>query len=127
MPSAYCSSSLLTGLLREELADRPPYVLLAVQVRKADRQLAAFQLGEQLGELRLARPEGGDAAGLDVTDVVGEARDLVERGARRLAVLGGVLAVGRVEEIDVVAARVVALRDHLQGELRDARAHRSAA
>src|SRR5262249_50305256 len=45
----------------------------------------------------------------------------------RLAVLGGVLAVGGVEEVDVGARRVVALLYHVERELRDARADRAAA
>src|SRR5207247_1936523 len=98
MRFACCSSSFTMGpLLGEELADRAPHVVLAAEVAGADGMAAGFQLGEDLGELRLARAEGGEAAGLDVPGVVDLGRDPAERGARLVAVLGGVLAVGSVE------------------------------
>ena len=79
----------------------------------------ALQLAEQLGELGLARAEGGDAAGLDVAGVVHAAAPARRSAAAaRLAVLGGVLAVGGVEEVGVVAARVEALLQHLEREAR---------
>ena len=115
------------GLLGEELADRVPHVVLRGEVAGADRQARALELGEDLGELRVARPEGGDAAGLDVAGVVHLPRDLGERAARLVAVLGGVLAVGGVEEVDVVAGRVVARRHHVEREARDAGGDRAAA
>src|SRR5258707_3223995 len=114
-------------LLGEERADRAPDVVLAAQVAGADGIAPGFQLGEDLGELRLARAEGGDAAGLDVAGIVDLRRDPAERGARLVAVLGGVLAVGSVEEIDVVAAPVVARRDGVERQARDARGDRAAA
>src|SRR3954466_1305191 len=72
---AYSSSSLTRGLLGEKLADGVPYVVLRGEVAGAYRQAAAAQLGEDLGELRVARPESRDAAGLDVAGVVHLARD----------------------------------------------------
>src|SRR5678815_2009193 len=100
-----CSSSSFTmvRLLGEELPDRGPHVVLRAEVAGADRTAAGLELGEDLGELRLARPEGGDAAGLDVAGVVHLRGDVAQQGARRVAVLGGVLAVGGVEEVGVVA------------------------
>src|SRR5947209_1782105 len=124
---AYSSSSVTGGLRREELADRFPDIVLRGDVAGADREPRALQLGEDLGELRVARPEGGDAAGLAITGVVHLRGDLGERGARLVAVLGGVLAVGGVEEVDVVAARVVARFHHVEREARDARGHGAAA
>src|SRR5258706_5719571 len=106
MRSACASSSGAFIFLLEELADRAPDVVLAAEVARADRQPERLQLGEKLRELRLARAESGDAAGLDIAGVVHLPGDLAERGARLVAVLGGVLAVGGVEEIDVVAAPV---------------------
>src|ERR1700682_6305256 len=94
MRSAYSWSSVNGGLLLEELADRAPDVFLGREVAGADRQPAALELGEDLCELRVARPEGGDAAGLDIAGVVHLARDLGEARARLVAVLGGILAVG---------------------------------
>ena len=48
-----------------------------------------LQLAEQLGELRLARAEGGDAAGLDVAGVVdglrAARRSAAARGSRSSA------------------------------------------
>src|SRR5262245_33652873 len=117
MRLACCSSSLTTGLLlREELADRAPDVVLRPEVAGADRGAAPLELGEDFGELRLARPEGGDAARLDVAGVVHLRGDLAQQGARRLPVLGGVFAVGSVEEVGVVAARVVARRHRVERE-----------
>src|SRR5690348_11283259 len=117
MRVAYSCSSVVTGaLLDEEFADRGPYVVLRGKPAGADGHAARFELGEDLGELRVARAEGGDAAGLDVARVVGRPGDLGERGARLVAVLGGVLAVGGVEEVDVVAAGVVARADHVERE-----------
>src|SRR5262245_44097117 len=108
MRLAWRPSSVSTALLlREELADRGPDVVLAAEVAGADRTAGRLQLGEDLGELRLARAEGSDAAGLDVAGVVDLRGDIAERDARLVAVLGGVLAVGSVEEIGVVAPRVV--------------------
>src|SRR6476659_6042931 len=109
-PSIWCaySSSSVTGLLREELPDRLPHVVLRGEVAGAHRQAAALDLGEDLGELRVARPEARHAAGLDVAGVVHLPRDVGERASRLVAVLGGVLAVRGVEEVDVVAARIVA-------------------
>src|SRR5947208_10239347 len=99
MRFAWRSSSVSTLLLlREEFADRAPDVVLAAEVAGADRAAGRLQLGEDLGELRLARPEGGEAAGLDVAGVVHLRGDVAERGPRRVAVFGGVLAVGGVEE-----------------------------
>src|SRR6185503_12305659 len=117
-----CRSSSFTTrrLLGEELADRGPHVVLRAEVAGADRRAAGPELGEDLGELRLARPEGGDAAGLDVAGVVHLRGDVAQQAARRVAVLGGVLAVGGVEEIGVVAARVVARRHGVEREARDA-------
>src|SRR5688572_12705521 len=114
-------------LLREELADRGPDVVLAAEMAGADRLAGGLELGEDLGELRLARAEGGDAAGLDVAGVVHLRGDLAERLARLVAVLGGVLAVGGIEEVGVVAARVVARRHGLQREARHAGTDRAAA
>src|SRR2546423_12419734 len=102
---AYSSSSVTGGLLPEELADRFPDIVLRSDVAGADREPRALQLGEDLGELRVARAEGGDAAGLAIAGVVHLGGDLGERRARFVAVLGGVLAVRGVEEVDVVAAR----------------------
>src|SRR5881394_2321937 len=114
-------------LLGEELADRGPDVVLAAEVAGADRLAGRLQLGEHLGELRLARTESGDPAGLNVPRVVDLTGDLAEQRARLVAVLGGVLAIGGVEEVSVVAARVVARRDGLQRELGDARGDGAAA
>src|SRR5688572_17970192 len=126
MRSAYSSSSVIR-LFFEKLSDRAPDVLLRAEVAHPDRRAAGLELAEDLGELGLARAEGGDAAGLDVAGIVHEARELGQRAARLVAVLGGVLAVGGVEEVGVVAARVVALLQHFQREARHARAHRAAA
>src|SRR5438067_12613341 len=127
MRAAYSSSSVTGGLLREELADRFPDIVLRGDVARAHRQPRALELGEDLGELRVARPEGGDAAGLAVTGVVHLRGDLGERGARLVAVLGGILAVRGVEEVDVVAPRVVARLHHVEREPHDAGGHRAAA
>src|ERR1041385_9134251 len=128
MRFAWRSSSVSTLLLLgEELADRAPDVVLGAEVAGADRPSRGLQLGEDLGELRLARPEGGDAAGLDIAGVVDLRGDLAEQGPRLVAVFGGVLAVGGVEEIGVVAARVIAGRDGLQREPGDARGDGAAA
>src|SRR5262245_41472742 len=128
MPLAWRARSACTRLLlREELADRGPDVGLAAEMAGADRPPGGLQLGEDLGELRLARAEGGDAAGLDVARVVHLRGDVAQRDARLVAVFGGVLAVRGVEEVGVVAARVVARRHGLQREARDAGAHRAAA
>src|SRR5436190_9342784 len=89
---AYSSSSVIRRLFGEELADRVPDVVLRGEVADADRQAGALQLREHLGELRVARPEGGDAAGLDVAGVVDLPRDVGERAAGLVAVLGCVLA-----------------------------------
>src|SRR5438105_6495349 len=124
---AYSSSSVTGGLLREELADRFPDIVLRGDVAGADREPRALQLGEDLGELRVARAEGGDAAGLAIAGVVHLGGDLGERGARFVAVLGGVLAVRGVEEVDVVAARIVARAHDLEGEARHRRGDRAAA
>src|SRR5260221_571738 len=86
-------SSLTLTLLGEELADRLPDVVLRGDVAGADREPAALELGEDLGELRVARGEGGDAAGLAVAAVVHLLGDLGERAACLVAILGGVLAV----------------------------------
>src|SRR5437867_6025462 len=126
MRSAYSSSSVTLALRREELANRAPDVVLRGEVAGAHGESGALELGEDLRELRVARPEGGDAAGLAVAAVVHLLGDLGERAARLVAVLGGVLAVGGVEEVDVVAARVVALLHHLEREARDAGRHRAA-
>src|SRR5688500_827428 len=121
MRSAYCSSSVIRrGLLGEEVADRAPDVFLAAEVAHADRAALRFQLAEDLGKLRLARPEGGDPAGLDVAGVVDQARERAERAARLVAILRRILAIGGVEEISVVAARVVALVEHVERKARDA-------
>src|SRR6266508_4361996 len=102
MRPAFSSSSFTMGLfLGEELADRGPDVVLAAEVAGADRLAGGLELGEHLGELRLARAEGGDAAGLDIAGVVDLRGDLAEQRARLVAVLGGVLAVGGVEEVGV--------------------------
>ena len=70
---------------------------------------APFSSPNSSASCGLARAEGGDAAGLDVAGVVDLRGELgAAPRARALAVLGGVLAVGGVEEVDVVAARVVA-------------------
>src|SRR5512138_1333178 len=127
MRRPYSASSVILGLLSEELADGAPHVFLRGQMARADRQPGRFQLVEDLRELRIARPEGGDAARLEVARVVDLVRDLAEPGARVLPVLGGVLAVGRVEEVDVVAPRVVARLHDLEGELRHAGSDRAAA
>ena len=42
----------------------------------ADRGAVRLELAEELGELRLARAEGGHAAGLDVAGVVDRLRQL---------------------------------------------------
>src|SRR5688572_13698789 len=132
MRPANSSSVVVTSLIRrrllgEEVADRAPDVFLAAEVAHADRAAFRFQLAEDLGELRLARPEGGDPAGLDVAGVVDQARELAERAARLVAILRRILAVGGVEEIRVVAARVVALVEHVERKARDAGGHRAAA
>src|SRR5882672_11892253 len=114
-------------LLGEERPDRAPDVVLAAEVAGADRRAAGFQLGKDLGELGLARTEGGEAAGLDVAGVIDLRGDPGERGARLVAVLGGVLAVGGVEKVDVVAARVVARGNGVEGEARHPRSDRAAA
>src|SRR2546423_15379420 len=113
---AYSSSSVTGGLLREDLADRLPDIVLRGDVAGADREPGALQLGEALGELRVARAEGGDAAGLAIAGVVYLGGDLGERGARLIAGLGGVLAVRGVEEVDVVAAPVVGRAHYPPGE-----------
>src|SRR5256885_5430799 len=123
---AYSSSSVTGGLLREELADRFPDIVLRGDVAGADREPRALQLGEDLGELRVARAEGGDAAGLAIAGVVHLGGDLGERRARFVAVLGGVLAVRGIEEVDVVAARGVARAHDLEREARHRRGDRAA-
>src|SRR5947208_7307181 len=55
------------------------------------------------------------------------ARDLGKGSARFLAVSGGVLAVRGVEEVDVVAARVVARRHDFEREPRNGGGHGAAA
>src|SRR5262245_4160694 len=125
--SSSVSATSLTRLLREEIADRAPDVLLRRQVAHAHGVAAALQLAEDLGELGLARPEGGDAAGLAVAGVVQQRRQLAEHAPRRVAVLGRVLAVRGVEEVDVVAARIEALLHQVEREPRHARGHRAAA
>src|SRR5438067_9944446 len=128
MRSAYSWSSVTARrLLREEGADRVPHVILRGEMARADGKPGALELGEDLGELRVAWTEGGNAAGLAVAGVVHLARDLGERAARLVAVLGGVLAVGGVEEVDVVARGLVARRHHLEREARDAGGDRAAA
>src|ERR1700741_2026957 len=104
MRSACCSSSV-TRFRLEEFPDRAPDVFLRAEVADADRGAEAFQLAEHLGELRLARAEGADAAGLAVAGIIQEARQLAQRAPCCVAVLGGVLAVRGVEEVGVVAAR----------------------
>src|SRR3954471_24430709 len=105
MPAAYSLMSAVASLmgslrrslrflLLEELADRAPHVLPRAERAHADRQAFRLELGEELGELRFARPEGGDAAGLDVAGVVELRRELGERLRGALAILGGILAVG---------------------------------
>src|SRR5258708_40162574 len=121
------SSSLTLTLLGEELADRLPDVVLRGDVAGADRGPAGLEVGEDSGELRVAGAEGGDAAGLAVAAVVHLLGDLGERAARLVAVFGGVLAVGGVEEVDVVAARIVARAHHVEREARHAGGHRAAA
>src|SRR3954466_1703840 len=123
---AYSSSSVIAGLLGEELPDRVPNVVLRGEVARADGNAGALQLGKDFGELRVARAEGGDAAGLDVAGIVHLPRDVGERAARFIAVFGGVLAVGCVEEVDVVAARVVARAHDVEREARDAGGHGAA-
>src|SRR6185436_6067566 len=104
MRLACCSSSFtMVLLLGEELPDRAPDVVLRAEVAGADRGAAGLELGEELGELRLARPEGGDTAGLDVAGIVHLRGDVAQQGARRVTVLGGVLAVGGVEKVHVGA------------------------
>src|ERR1051326_538623 len=127
MRPAYSSSSAELILPGEEFADRRPHVVLAGEAAGAHGAAGAPPLGEELRELRLARAEGGEAAGLDVAAIVRARGDVAEQRLRRLAVLGGVLAVGGVEEVDVGARRIVALLHHVERELRDARAHRAAA
>src|SRR5574341_426708 len=108
------------GFVFEEVPDRAPDVFLRAEVAHAARGAARLQLPEKLGELGVARPERGDAAGFDVAGVIHRARELSERASRLVAILGGVLAVGGVEEVDVVAARVVARLRELERESRHA-------
>src|SRR5512145_199423 len=117
----------MRGLLGEELPDRAPDVVLRAEVADTHRVALGLQLAEKLRELRLAGAEGRDAAGLDVSRVVEQPRELAERGARRFTVLGGVLAVRGIEEVGVVAARVVAALQHFEREAGDARADRATA
>src|ERR1051325_12214330 len=108
MLAAYCSSSVPSGTLLgffEKLADRPPHVLLRRELAHAHGEAAGLQLAEHFGHLRLARPEGGDAAGLDVAGVVGLRGEELQRRGRRLAGLRGGLAVGGVEEVEVGGGR----------------------
>src|SRR5690349_965304 len=76
------------GLLREELADGVPDVFLRREVAGTHRQARALELAEDLGELRVARSEARDAAGLDVAGIVHLPRDVGKRAARLVAVLG---------------------------------------
>src|SRR5512134_238221 len=117
----------MRGLLGEELPDRAPDVVLRAEVADAHRVALRLQLAEKLRELRLARAEGRDAAGLHVSRVVEQPRELAERAARRFAVLCGVLAVRGIEEVGVVAARVITALQHFEREAGDARADRAAA
>src|SRR3954471_8982675 len=127
MPSAYSCSSVTGRLLGKELADRLPDVVLRGDVAGAHRQPGALELAEDLGELGVARAEGGDAAGLAVAGVVHLRGDLAQRRARLVAILGGVLAVGGIEEVDVVAARVVARAHDVERQARHRGGHRAAA
>src|SRR3954469_17021405 len=70
------------GLLGEELADRLPHVVLRGEVARADGESRGLQFTEDLRELRVARPESGDAAGFAVAAVVHLLGDLGERAAR---------------------------------------------
>src|SRR3954465_6564924 len=99
---AYSSNSVIHCLLGEERPDRVPHVVLRGEVAGADGQPGALQLREHLRELGVARAESGDPAGLDIAGVVHLPSDVGERAARLVTVLGSVLAVGGVEEIDVV-------------------------
>src|SRR6185369_10194748 len=85
------SCRFLLRFLAEEGADRPPDVVLGAEVAHAHRPAGGFRLVEKLGELRLARTEGRQPAGLDVAGVVHLPGELGERGGGGGAVLGGVL------------------------------------
>src|SRR5207247_1419415 len=82
--------------------------VLRAEPGRADGPPFRLHLAEDLGELRLARPVGGAAAGLDIARVIGLPGEIGEERGGALPVLGGVLAVGGVEEVDVVPPRVIA-------------------
>src|SRR5688572_6622563 len=127
MRPAYSSSSVIFRLLGEKFADRAPDVVLRIEMAHAHRGAVRLELAEELGKLRLARAEGGHAAGLDVAGVVDPLRQLGEQRLGRLAVLGGVLPVRGVEEIGVVAARIEARLHRVEREARDRRGDGAAA
>src|SRR3989475_12049171 len=77
-------------LLAEQLADGAPDVVLRAEPARADAPPFRLHLAEDLGELRLARPVGGAAAGLDVAGVIDLPGEVGEERGGALPVLGGV-------------------------------------
>jgi alkanesulfonate monooxygenase SsuD/methylene tetrahydromethanopterin reductase-like flavin-dependent oxidoreductase (luciferase family) len=106
---------------RERLA---PAIERALARREPPRRADPSYVIQPSGE-----PAAADALGAAKRggDGLPSLRELAERAARLVAVFRGVLTVGGVEEVRVVAAGVVALVQHLEREARDAGGHRAAA
>ncbi len=116
---------LLAKLVPEEVPHGVPDVVGAADAIRADVVLVARDLDEQPADLAVRRG-AGERRDFQEAGVVAVADELFERGLRLRLVRREVLAVGGVEQVDVVLARAEARVDDLAHFLQARRGDRAA-